>query len=120
MKLEVGKSYVTRDGNRIVRILATDVRCDRQPVVGVERTPNSADEHDVNSYCLDGRFYTGGEDSCHDLVAEYVPPKKPKKLYAFRNLLHNRIDWYEGVSSKFPMVEERAPEYDITFPGEQP
>ena len=120
MKLEVGKSYVTRGGERIVRILATDVRCDRQPVVGIERTPNSADEHDVHSYCLDGRFHADVDKSNYDLVAEYEEPKKPKKLYAFRNLLNNRIDWYEGVSSKFPMVEERAPEYDITFPGEQP
>jgi hypothetical protein len=107
LKLEVGKKYVDRDGD-VYRVLCIDLR-GKQPILAAL---DAGDEEEVSIHSSDGRFYSDGAESDMDLVAEYVEPVKPKKLYAFRNLLHNRIDWYEDVSSKFPMVEERAPEYD--------
>jgi hypothetical protein len=113
MKLEVGKSYVTRDGERIVRILATDRVDEDYPVIGAIRRIDSRGEYLVVAYTPAGRYYTNSEISMRDLVAEYVEPKKPKKLLAYRDvyLQFTKVEWFED-GGDVPVSHKRAPEYD--------
>ena len=67
MKIEVGKTYETRDGC-LVRVICTDAKCE-YPVVGLRSLP---EREVLNTWTTGGRYDTNEEDS-YDLVREHVP-----------------------------------------------
>lgn len=86
MKLEVNKTYVTRDG-RHVKILSLENNHFRYKAVG---TFVSDDDQNVscNTWCLDGSFANSTLFYGSDLVSEYKPPE-----------IHTRvITWYRSAS----------------------
>ena len=69
MKIEVGKTYLTRDGSK-VRILATDIKNISYPVVGV--LSYNENEEEVLSFTKEGKFYkSSSEVNKDDLILEY-------------------------------------------------
>lgn len=71
LPLEVGKTYVCRNGDK-VRVLATDRDCkDGFSVVVMELRKNAQIETNLPN----GKWDTGTEDYGADIVADYVPMK---------------------------------------------
>ena len=68
MKIEVGKTYLARDGRKC-RILAIDLKSD-QPIVGA--LENSSDLEDVEVFCENGSYLTDRTSSA-DLVSMWSP-----------------------------------------------
>ncbi len=69
MKIEVEKTYLTRDNHK-VRILATDIKNISYPVVGV--LSYNENEEEVLSFTKEGKFYkSSSEVNKDDLVEEY-------------------------------------------------
>lgn len=68
MKIEVGKTYETRDG-QLVRILCTDAK-GKYPVVGLISTTEG---EVVESWTSDGQLYKDSSNTEDDLVREHVP-----------------------------------------------
>ena len=69
MKLEIGKTYVTRDGRK-VRIVCTDRESKMFPVVGLVKT--DAAEMPV-LYTTDGKMTVSGRENDYDIIKEYSP-----------------------------------------------
>ena len=69
MELEVGKTYLTRDGNK-VRILATDIKNTSHPVAGALSFNNN--EEGLLTWTKEGKFYkSSSEVNKDDLISEY-------------------------------------------------
>jgi uncharacterized spore protein YtfJ len=83
------------------------------------------DDLDYYTVCDTGRLYSVETRSARDLLPElYVEPPKERKLYAYKNddwqivyLLEDSIAEVIGTNNR--MLVTRAPEYDLTFPGEK-
>jgi len=71
MKIELGKTYLTRSGNK-VRIIATNRMYSQYPVIGIETTCSKNEEERVLSYMVNGTY---SENTCDDkdLIEEYSP-----------------------------------------------
>ena len=86
------RKVVTRDG-RNVRILCTDRRNSRRPIVALIEDENNAD--DVYTFKKDGSWDISGEENINDLF--FAPEKKEgwinilKGTYDARYIEHTRI-----------------------------
>ena len=69
MKLEVGKTYLTRDGSR-VRILATDIGNKDYPIAGAVRLDDEEPE-ELLSWTKEGKYYAQNINDSYDLVKKY-------------------------------------------------
>jgi hypothetical protein len=74
LKIERDKWYLTRSGKKR-RVICVDVPDKMFPVIVVDEAGC------VSPRTADGCFYTTGSCAAPDLVAEYVPPKKPEVRY---------------------------------------
>jgi hypothetical protein len=98
VKIETGKTYLTRDGER-VRVLCTDRPDDVYPVIGM------AESGWVTSYTESGRYLRDAADSLHDLVGE--APERVT-MYVYRDDYDGGLYAYEyddGGSLKTIEVE---------------
>lgn len=66
MKLEAGKTYITRDGQK-VRVVCTDIRDARYPVIGLQ---DCGDYEAVKIYTADGRYVFEEDTDENDIVRE--------------------------------------------------
>ena len=102
LRLEVGKTYETKDGDREHVVAYVPVN----PITGkTNPTPYVAmsQRGEVYRYREDGGFYASGESECHDLIREHVPPPA---LADVANEFLKRGPWltkgeYESLSKKF-------------------
>lgn len=74
MKIEAGKWYVTRAGDK-VRVICTDAN-EHMPVVGIDR------HGIIDCYSKHGSYRSDGE-SPNDLISEYVEPPKPMEVWVY-------------------------------------
>ena len=68
MKIETGKTYLTRDGQQ-ARVLCTDLKDEKFPVIAVVLSENKKEEYPF-PYTLDGERYKSIM-SDYDLISEY-------------------------------------------------
>lgn len=85
MKIEPGKSYKTRGGQK-VRIVCTDVKCLTYQILGLLA---SEDGEVVESFTRDGRFHEGVEGSDADIIGEW---QEPLVLYAVLDEFGNWLE----------------------------
>jgi len=71
MKIELGKTYETRDGHK-ARVACTDLK--GEGVYSVVALVSFDDRETAEEYTPDGDYYDDGEISDNDLVSEWVDP----------------------------------------------
>jgi hypothetical protein len=93
MKIEVGKTYLTRDGQK-ARVICTDKKGKSGRSVVVLVLESKDTEHSITLYS-NGAVYTG-ETSDLDLVSEY---KEPVKIVRYFNV------YADGLFFDYPTRE---------------
>ena len=70
MKIEVGKTYETREG-KLVRVICTDLKGDKYPIVGLF---SKTDKETVHRWTINGYYLSPHEvEHPFDLICEHVP-----------------------------------------------
>ena len=96
MKIEVGKTYLSRDGRKC-RILAVDLK-NEQPVVGAFET--GSDLEDVEIFCENGRYLTDRTSNA-DLVSVWSPWCNVKVDAKVRVRDDETLSWVNRHFAKF-------------------
>jgi hypothetical protein len=82
VKLEVGKTYVTRNGYKVEIVYKDDRGRLSNPYLGVLSAYGGKAERDTASYTVDGNYQ--GSCTLWDIQYEYVEPKKKTvKVYFY-------------------------------------
>ncbi len=109
MKIEVGKLYKTRGGQK-ARIYAVD------GCTGVEI--HGAIEHQrcwaARTWCSDGNYFDDSSTTCaEDLISEWTDPPQKKKLYAYLKISNTCFYTLGYFDKEDPSNGLRCPSRDL-------